>query len=164
MGNREVRHRMDVSIPRLMHLAARALAAACALAGCGSGPGAAPHPAYAAPSTTQASPTAVTPVAVPPSPPPEPPPRPRVSITRVRTGDGALVTVATFLGPVRYVLPNGSADPGAAAGAVRAGPVVTGAERRRLLAAFNGGFKLSAGRGQARGRANGRSGGPVPSG
>ncbi len=68
-----------------------------------------------------------------------------MSITRVRTGDGALVTVATFLGPVRYVLHNGSADPGAAAGAVRAGPVVTGAERRQLLAAFNGGFKLSAG-------------------
>jgi len=55
------------------------------------------------------------------------------------------VTVATFLGPVRYVLHDGSGDPGAAAGAVRAGPAVTGAERRQLLAAFNGGFKLSAG-------------------
>ena len=141
MGNHEVRHRMDVSIPRLTLLAASALAAACALAGCGSGSAATPHPAHAAPSTTQAGQTAVTPVAVPPSPPPQP----RVSITRVRTGDGALVTVATFLGPVRYVLHNGSADPGAAAGAVRAGPVVTGAERKRLLAAFNGGFKLSAG-------------------
>jgi hypothetical protein len=68
-----------------------------------------------------------------------------VSISRVWAGDGALVTVATFLGPVRYVLHNGSADPGAAAGAVRAGPAVTGAERRVLLAAFNGGFKLSTG-------------------
>jgi hypothetical protein len=38
-------------------------------------------------------------------------PRPRVRITHVRTADGALVTVATFLGPVRYVLHNGSADP-----------------------------------------------------
>jgi Phosphodiester glycosidase len=58
------------------------------------------------------------------------------------------VTVATFLGPVRYALHNGSADPGAAvAGAVRAGPAVTGAERRQLLAAFNGGFKLSGGAG-----------------
>ena len=75
-------------------------------------------------------------------------PRPRVSITRVRTADGALVTVATFLGPVRYVLHNGSADPGpAASGLVRAGPAVTGAERSQLLAAFNGGFKLSAGAG-----------------
>jgi hypothetical protein len=55
------------------------------------------------------------------------------------------VTVATFLGPVRYVLHNGSGDPGAAAGAVQAGPAVSGAERKVLLAAFNGGFKLSAG-------------------
>jgi hypothetical protein len=58
------------------------------------------------------------------------------------------VTVATFLGPVRYALHNGSADPGpAASGRVRAGPAVTGAERSQLLAAFNGGFKLSAGAG-----------------
>ena len=58
------------------------------------------------------------------------------------------MTVATFLGPVRYVLHNGSADPGpAASGLVRAGPAVTGAERSQLLAAFNGGFKLSAGAG-----------------
>jgi hypothetical protein len=66
----------------------------------------------------------------------------------VRTADGTRVTIATFLGPVRYVLHNGSADPGpAASGRVRAGPAVTGAERRQLLAAFNGGFKLSAGAG-----------------
>jgi hypothetical protein len=59
-----------------------------------------------------------------------------------------VVTVATFGGPVQYVLHNGSGDPGpAAAGLVRAGPAVGGAERRRLLAAFNGGFKLSAGAG-----------------
>jgi hypothetical protein len=57
-----------------------------------------------------------------------------------------MVTIATFLGPVRYVLHNGSADPGpAAAGLVQAGPAVSGAEHRQLLAAFNGGFKLSAG-------------------
>jgi hypothetical protein len=75
-------------------------------------------------------------------------PRPRVRIIRVRTADGALVTVATFLGPVRYVLHNGSADPGpAASGLMRAGSAVTGAERRQLLAAFNGGYKLSAGAG-----------------
>jgi hypothetical protein len=66
----------------------------------------------------------------------------------VRTADGTRVTIATFLGPVRYVLHNGSTDPGpAASGRVRAGPAVTGAERRQLLAAFNGGFKLSAGAG-----------------
>ena len=39
----------------------------------------------------------------------------------MRTADGALVTVATFLGPVRYVLHDGSADPGPVAG-LRAGP------------------------------------------
>ena len=66
----------------------------------------------------------------------------------MRTADGSSVTVATFRGPVQYVLHNGSADPGpAAAGLVRAGPAVAGTERRRLLAAFNGGFKLSAGAG-----------------
>ena len=82
------------------------------------------------------------------APAPAPLPGPRVRITRVRTADGGLVTVAIFLGPVRYVLHNGSADPGpAASGRVRAGPAVTGAERRQLLAAFNGGFKLSAGAG-----------------
>ena len=58
-----------------------------------------------------------------------------------------MVTVASFRGPVQYVLHNGSEDPGAAAGPVRAGPAVTGAERQHLLAAFNGGFKLSAGAG-----------------
>ena len=78
------------------------------------------------------------------SPSPRPPAQPRVSISRVRTRDGALVTVATFLGPVRYVLHDGSADPGPVAG-LRAGPAGTGAERSRLLAAFNGGFRLAAG-------------------
>ena len=79
---------------------------------------------------------------------PAPAPAPQVTIARVRTADGSIVTVATFRGPVRYVLHNGSQDPGpAAAGLVRAGPAVTGAERRRLLAAFNGGFKLAAGAG-----------------
>ena len=45
---------------------------------------------------------------------------PRVHITRVRTADRALVTVATFLGPVRYVLHDGSGTlarwPGSAPG------------------------------------------------
>ena len=57
------------------------------------------------------------------------------------------MTVATFTGPVTFVLHDGSEDPGAAAGRVRAGPLVRGTERKRLLAAFNGGFKLSAGAG-----------------
>jgi Phosphodiester glycosidase len=142
---------MDLRMARPALLAASALAASCVIAGCGSGrtaaahPAGAVHPAGGAPGTAQARPATATPVAAPSIPPPAPVPQPRVSITRVRTGDGALVTVATFLGPVRYVLHDGSADPGAAAGAVRAGPAVTGAERGQLLAAFNGGFKLSAG-------------------
>jgi hypothetical protein len=53
------------------------------------------------------------------------------------------VTVAVFRGPVQYVLHNGSRDPGPGyAALVRAGPAVSGAERRHLLAAFNGGFLL----------------------
>jgi hypothetical protein len=63
----------------------------------------------------------------------------------MRTPDGSVMTVATFTGPVTYVLHDGSEDPGLAAGRVKAGPAVRGAERTRLLAAFNGGFKLSAG-------------------
>jgi hypothetical protein len=77
-----------------------------------------------------------------------PAPVPQVTISRMRTADGSVVTIAAFHGPVQYVLHNGSQDPGpAAAGLVHAGPAVTGAERQRLLAAFNGGFKLAAGAG-----------------
>jgi Phosphodiester glycosidase len=73
-------------------------------------------------------------------------PKAQVTLARMRTPDGSVVTLATFQGPVRYVLHNGSQDPGlAAARLVRAGPDVAGAERRQLLAAFNGGFELSAG-------------------
>jgi hypothetical protein len=148
---------MDGSMIRHTFLAASALAGACVVAACGgapavahspstASPAAAERPASAARSTVQASPAPVTRSAAAPALAPLP--WPRVSITRVRAADGALVTVATFLGPVRYVLHNGSADPGpAASGRVRAGPVVTGAERRQLLAAFNGGFKLAAGAG-----------------
>jgi hypothetical protein len=71
-------------------------------------------------------------------------PTAQVTVTHVRTADGSLVTVAIFRGPVHYVLHNGSVDPGSlAAGLVRAGPVVAGAERRHLLAAFTGGFMLN---------------------
>ena len=78
-----------------------------------------------------------------------PPPRPaKVVVSRFRAQDGSVVTLATFRGPVTYRLHSGSVDPGhAALSVVRAGPAVTGAERRRLLAAFNGGFLLSAGAG-----------------
>jgi hypothetical protein len=68
----------------------------------------------------------------------------RVTFSQVTTNDGSLITIATFHGPVQYALHNGSADPGPLAGPVKAGPEITGTERSRLLAAFNGGFKLDA--------------------
>ena len=69
-------------------------------------------------------------------------------VSSVRTPDGALVTLARFTGAVRYRLHNGSVDPGAAASrVVRSGPRISGPERRQVLAAFNGGFLLSAGAG-----------------
>jgi len=133
---------MSVTIARHALAAASALAGCCALAGCSGAP--ASHSAVP-PSTARASRPAVIRVSVTQTSPRSPKPaQPRVSIVRVRTGDGALVTVVTFLGPVRYVLHDGSGDPGPVAG-LRAGPAVTGAERTRLLAAFNGGFRLSAG-------------------
>lgn len=111
-------------------LAVGLLAALC-VAGCTSPPGPAPVPSQADPSASASASVAA------PAPPPG------VTLTRIRTADGSLVTVATFRGLVRYVLHNGSQDPGPAyARFVRAGPAVTGAERGRLLAAFNGGFLL----------------------
>jgi hypothetical protein len=84
-----------------------------------------------------------------PKPKPKPKPKPRVVRSTVRTADGAVITVAIFRGPVTYVLHNGSEDPGYAASAkgVRAGSDIGQTERRHLLAAFNGGFKLATGSG-----------------
>ena len=136
---------MDVSIIRRTLLAAGALAGVCVLAGCGGAPPPA-RPVTAAHGTASASRPAVTRVTMTRSRPSQPPPQPRVRITSVRTADGDLVNVAVFLGPVRYVLHDGSADPAPVrpAAGLRAGPVVAGAESRQLLAAFNGGFKLAA--------------------
>ena len=142
-----VGHRMHFSITTHRLWAAGALAGICAIAACSSASAAA-HAAAAHAAAKASSPVATrvtvtrNAVAAPPQP------APRVVVTRVRTADGSLVTVAVFSGPVRYVLHDGSQDPGpAAAGLVRAGPAVTGAERRQLLAAFNGGFKMAAGAG-----------------
>ena len=134
---------------------AASLAGLCAMAACSSPPSVA-HPggpanpssravasatARASAGTATARPTASQAADVVPAAPAAP----RVTVTRMRTADGSVLTVATFAGPVTYVLHDGSEDPGAAAGRVQAGPAVAGAERKRLLAAFNGGFKLSAG-------------------
>ncbi len=69
-------------------------------------------------------------------------------ISRFRAADGRVVTLARFTGPVSYRLHSGSQDPGSAAlSVVHAGPRIAARERHRLLAAFNGGFLLSAGAG-----------------
>lgn len=65
----------------------------------------------------------------------------------MRTPDGSLVTLATFRGPVRYVLHDGSQDPYAPRGELTASYYIGPRERTRLLAAFNGGFKMNAGAG-----------------
>jgi hypothetical protein len=67
----------------------------------------------------------------------------RVLFSRVRAADGSVITIARFTGSARYVLHDGSQDPGALVGRVKAGPKITGAARGRLVAAFNGGFKLA---------------------
>ena len=131
----------------MMRRTAAALAGLLAVAACSSP--AAPPPARSASPLAKATARAtVSPTASPTvRPAPAPVPVPRVTVTRTRAKDGSVVTLATFSGPVTYVLHDGSEDPGLAAGRVRAGPAVRGAERGRLLAAFNGGFKLSAGAG-----------------
>jgi hypothetical protein len=97
------------------------------VAGCSS-------PAPAAPAGPPVRPSHGSPAAEAPS----------VSMSRVQTADGSVVTVTTFRGPVRFALHNGSADPGNRyAGLMHAGPSVSGTERQQLLAAFNGGFLLS---------------------
>src|SRR5579875_482565 len=120
-------------IPRLAAiLAAGCVAAACGSSSPGRGPGAA---AAHAPRTAAPGRPATSDVAAPVAP--------GVVLARVRAPDGSVIVLATFRGPVRYVLHDGSQDPGPAAGRlVSAGPGITGAARRYLLAAFNGGFKL----------------------
>ena len=132
-----------------MRRIAVALAGLLAVAAC-SGPAAGPTPPSASypPQTVSPSrpPGATSATQVTASPVARPVPA-RVTVTRTRMRDGSVVTLAAFSGPVTYVLHDGSEDPGLAAGRVRAGSAVRGAERGRLLAAFNGGFKLSAGAG-----------------
>jgi hypothetical protein len=134
--------------PRRTRTASAAVLAGvlCGAAACSSSPRA-PAGAAASPAATRAAASATR--TVPPgtgtgagtSAAAQGPPH--VTVSYIRTADGSLVTVASFSGPVQYVLHNGSQDPGSAyAALVRAGPAVTGAERRRLLAAFNGGFLL----------------------
>lgn len=120
------------------------IAAVLTMAACTSAtPAAQSTPAASKPRTSASTPPSTKPQA-----PKPPPPQPKVVVSHFRARDGSLVTVAVFQGPVSYRLHSGSQDPGSAAlSVVRAGPSVGGHERRRLLAAFNGGFLLSAGAG-----------------
>lgn len=116
-----------------------ALAAACSTPA-RSAPAAASSPP--APAPTSASPSST------PSPRPTPPPPPpaRVALSALRLPDGSVVTLAVFTGGVTYALHAGSGDPGPPISSeLRGGPAISPAERPHLLAAFNGGFKLSAG-------------------
>jgi hypothetical protein len=144
---------------RRTRIAVRILAGLPALAACSSSP---PVPPAASPAASATSPaaSAASPAASAASPanssgssvrttPPAATAgvaarvRPRVTVSQLRTADGSVVTVAVFRGPVQYVLHNGRQDPGPRyAALVRAGPAVSGTERRHLLAAFNGGFLL----------------------
>jgi hypothetical protein len=114
--------------------AAAATAAVLVTAAC-TAP-ASPSPARSSAAGHGRTPGASARLAGPPAVPP--------SVSQVRSADGSVVTVATFRGPVRFALHNGSADPGYRYfGLLHAGPSVTGTERQRMLAAFNGGFLLS---------------------
>jgi len=130
--------------------AAGLLAVLCAAAACASSPPAPPAATSAAPATSatpgaSARPGASPAVTAPPAAAASAAARvpPHVTVSRIRTADGSVVTVAVFRGPVRYVLHDGSQDPGSRyAALVRAGPAIGRAERRHLLAAFNGGFLM----------------------
>jgi len=120
-------------------LAATSLAGGYAVAACTSVTTGAPAVTGAAPAAHLKTSAAARVVAFP-APKPVPP---KVRIERTYS-DGSLVTVATFSGPVRYALYDGSQDPYIPYREVRDQSAVTGGNRTRLLAAFNGGFKMVA--------------------
>jgi hypothetical protein len=118
-------------------LAVTSLTGGYAVAACTSNPSADNATSASVKPSAAARVVALTP------PPPKPVP-PKVTIERAYSPDGSLVTVATFSGPVRYALYDGSEDPYIPYREVHDQSAVTGANRSRLLAAFNGGFKMNA--------------------
>jgi hypothetical protein len=120
-------------------------------AGCGPAATAAGHqhggPASPRPGSPQSLPG--TPSRPSPTPTPAPAPAPATAgLSSFRAADGSVVTLAEFAGPVSFRLHAGSGDPGyPALSVLHAGAVIGPDEHRRLLAAFNGGFKLSSGAG-----------------
>jgi predicted secreted protein len=118
------------------------LAVLAAAVACSSSP-ASVSPLTPSAATSQRAAAARAHQAVAAAPRPIPSGPPGVTVSRTRTPDGSVVTVAVIHGSVRYALHDGSQDPaGRYAALVQDGPAVTGAERRRLLAAFNGGFLM----------------------
>jgi hypothetical protein len=125
------------------------LAAALAVLAVGCGSAGSPQPtgstrsARPAPRGTRAPAAAAVSHSPVPAPSPSPPPG-HVTLSHFRAPDGTRVALATFRGAVTYRLHGGSADPGyPALSGLHGGPAVGGTERRRLLAAFNGGFMLA---------------------
>lgn len=113
----------------------------------GRAPGAEDTPAGAASSSAgrhPASPRPTSPLTSAPAMP-APAPKPSVTVWNVANPDGTQVTIARFPRGFRFALHAGYEDPGPLGFA--AGPGVTAAERPKLVAAFNGGFKLSTGAG-----------------
>ena len=123
-------------VQRVVGLLAVLVTAACAAAAPAPGTPRRSTPA----STPQASAGSDVPVA-------RRPPKPKVIISRFRAADGLVVTLARFRGAVSYRLHSGSADPGSGRCPSSVRAEHRRPERRRLLAAFNGGFLLSAGAG-----------------
>jgi hypothetical protein len=120
-------------------------------AGCGPAATAAGHqngePGSPRPGSPQSLPG--TPSRPSPTPTPAPaPPAAAAGLSSFRAADGSVVTLAEFSGAVSFRLHAGSGDPGyPALSVLHAGPAVGPDEHRRLLAAFNGGFRLSSGAG-----------------
>jgi hypothetical protein len=119
-----------------------------AVAGCSVGPTeAGSHPAAGSSSAGRSAAASATPTA-PASASPAAALAPRVIISHFALRDGAQMTSALLSGGVRFVLHCGTADPGPLCrGKVSARHKVGPGERGLLLAAFNGGFKLTAGAG-----------------
>ena len=117
-------------VPALLAIAVTASVASCAAIAADRG---ATRPAGAA----RAGHSSSAPLARTPAPA-------GVTVRHFALPDGHRLTAARFTGAVRFVLHCGSMDPGPPCQGKAAGPALSPAERRFVIGAFNGGFKLSA--------------------
>src|SRR5258708_28199121 len=117
------------------------------VAGCTAVTSAAPHHAGPSRSPGPARSSGRSSLAAPASPAPKPKPAvipASVVVSSFRAADGSVITLGEFRGAATFRLHSGSEDPGyPALSSLRAGPTVTGGERRRPIAAVNGGRALS---------------------